>query len=82
MKVTIEFDLDNYEKGDKTNLEMALDSSNMYLALYEFNYNAWKKLEWEIEQKENMDNFDVLNLVFDRFREILENNKVDLTKWG
>lgn len=82
MKVTIEFDLDNPDKDDKTNLEMALDAANMYLALWEFNYNSFKKLEWELSSNDNLDKYDALQLFFDRFRETLEDHKIDLSKWG
>ena len=82
MKVTIEFDLDNPDKDDKTNLEMALDAANMYLALWEFNYNSFKKLEWELSSNDNLDKYDALQLFFDRFRETLEDHKIDLSKWS
>jgi hypothetical protein len=81
MKVTIEFDLDNPDKDDKANLEMALDAANMYLALWEFSHNAFKKLEWELESNDKLDKFDALQLFFNRFRETLEDHKIDLSKW-
>jgi hypothetical protein len=82
MKVTIEFDLDNPEKDDKKNLEMALDADNMYLALWEFNYNAFKKLEWELESNDKLDKYDALRLFFNKFRETLDDYKIDLSKWS
>ena len=82
MKVTIEFDLDNPDKDDKANLEMALDAANMYLALWEFNHNAYKKLEWEIESNDKLDKYDALQLFFDKSREILDDHKIDLSKWS
>jgi hypothetical protein len=82
MKVTMEFDLDNPDKGDKKNLEMALDADNMYMALWEFNNNAFKKLEWELESNDKLDKYDALQLFFDKFRETLDDYKIDLSKWS
>jgi hypothetical protein len=80
MKVTVEYNLDDYELNDKQKLEMALAAERMYLALWQFNVNTYKKLEWELEQKE-CDKYEALELVFKRFRETLEDYHIDLTMW-
>jgi hypothetical protein len=80
MKVTVEYDLDDYDKNDKMKLEMAMQSENMYWALREFGYNTRKTIEWELDNKELTD-YDVLDLVFEKFGEILEYRYIDLSKW-
>jgi hypothetical protein len=80
MKVSVEYDLDDYDKNDKMKLEMAMQSENMYWALHEFGYNTRKSIEWELDNKELTD-YEVLDLVFKKFEEILENHPIDLSKW-
>ncbi len=80
MKVTVEYDLDDYEKDDKMKLEMAMQAENMFWALREFGYNSRKTIEWELDNKELTD-YEVLDLVFKKFGEILENHHIDLSKW-
>jgi hypothetical protein len=80
MKVTVEYDLDDYDKNDKMKLEMAMQAENMHWALFEFGYNTRKSIEWELDNKE-LSKYEVLDLVFEKFGEILENHHIDLSKW-
>lgn len=80
MKVTIEYDLDNFDIDDERKLGMAMDSHNMYMVLWEFAHNSKKCLEWSIEGKE-IDKYEVIELVYERFFDLLSEYHIDLNKY-
>ena len=75
MKATLEFDLDNLEKDDEMHFKMAVKSSDYYWALYDFK-NAKKGLEWEIDSNPDKTNYDILDRVFEKFWEIIEEHNI------
>ena len=80
MKVTIEYDLDDHDKDDKRELGMAIEAHNMYMVLWEFYRNSNKGLEWSLDGKD-IDKYEVLEMVYDKLGEILDQYHVDLSKW-
>jgi hypothetical protein len=80
MKVTIEYDLDNFDIDDERKLGMAMDSHNMYMVLWEFARNSKKGLEWSLDNKE-IDKYEVIELVYERFFELLSEYHIDLNKY-
>ena len=51
----------------------------MALSLWEMLYNTKKKIEWELESSEKSDShYELLDSVYKRFWEILEENNVKL----
>jgi len=80
MKVTITYDLDNFDSDDRSDLEMALESHRFFCVLHEFNYNTKKGLEWSMDGKE-IDKYEALEMVFEKFRDLLEDYNVNLSKW-
>jgi hypothetical protein len=80
MKVTINYDLDNFDIDDRRQLEMFLDAHNMYMVLWEFARNSKKGLEWSLDNKE-VDKYEVIELVYERFFELLSDYHIDLNKY-
>ena len=80
MKVTVEYDLDNLDIGDRYQLDLALDAYKMYMVLWEFARNSKKSLEWSIEGKE-IDKYEVIELVYERFFDLLSSHHIDLNKY-
>ena len=80
MKVTINYDLDNFDIDDRRQLEMSLDAHNMYMVLWEFPRNSKKGLEWSLDNKE-IDKYEVIELVYDSFFDLLEEYHIDLNKY-
>lgn len=80
MKVTVEYDLDNFDIDDRYQLDLALDAYKMYMVLWEFARNSKKSLEWSIEDKE-IDKYEVIELVYERFFDLLSSHHIDLNKY-
>jgi hypothetical protein len=80
MKVTINYDLDNFDIDDERKLGMAMDSHNMYMVLWEFARNSKKGLEWSLDNKE-IDKYEVIELVYERFFDLLEEYHININKY-
>ena len=74
-KATLEFDL-NETDDIKAHLR-AVKSLDMSIALWEIIHNTKKKIEWSLENEE-LDQYDTLELVFDKIHEILKEHNIDL----
>ena len=73
-KAILEFDLN--DSDDKQAHLRAVKSFNMAGALWDITHNTKKSLEWSIEGKE-MDKYDVLEMVFDKIYEILDQHNIN-----
>ena len=80
MKVIVEYDLDNFDIDDRHQLDLALDAYKMYMVLWEFARNTKKSLEWSLDNKE-IDKYEVIELVYERFFDILSDHHIDLNKY-
>jgi len=75
MKAILEFDLDDPNKDDGMNFKMAVKANDYYWALYDFK-NARKTLEWELDASPDLDKYDVLYKIFDKFWAIIEDHNI------
>ena len=78
MKAILEFDLN--ETDDRIAHYRAIKSLDMASALHEIVYNTKKSLKNKIEFKEDgePDAFETVDLVFNRFYEILQENNINI----
>jgi hypothetical protein len=74
-KAILEFDLN--EPDDVIAHKRAAKSLDMVVALWTIIYNTKKSLEWSLEDKE-LNKYEVLDLVYDRINEILEEHNIKL----
>jgi hypothetical protein len=75
-KAIIKYDLS--DPDDLREFKQNAASSAMASALFEITYNAKKRLEFELEQKENINKYETLELVFERISEILYENNINI----
>lgn len=79
-KAIIEYDLNDAD--DAYSHKRAIKSLDMSLALWEITYNTKKSIGYTLEgldmKGEEISNFEVLEMVFDRIREVLSNHNIDL----
>lgn len=75
MKATLEFNLD--ELDDEVSHKQCVMAQSMALAIWEFTSNSKRSLEAEIEEK-NIDGYETLDLVFQRFRDILDEYHINI----
>ncbi len=70
----LKFDLN--DPDDRMAHFRAVKSLDMAGALWDITHNTKKGLEWSLEGKE-IDKYDVLELVFDKIYEILEEHNIN-----
>jgi hypothetical protein len=75
-KAIIKYDLSNPD--DFREFKQAAASSAMTSALFEITYNAKKRLEFELEQKENIDKYEILELVFEKIQSIVREHNINV----
>lgn len=78
-KVKIIYDISDPDEA--MSLKRALKGDEMSFALHEMLYNTKKSFEWKIdsmEKVEKQDLYDMLESIYERFWEIMNDNKVDL----
>lgn len=75
MKATLEFDLSDFDKDDNMHFKMAVKASDYYWALYDIK-NAKKGLEWELDANAELDRYDLLDKIFDKFWSIIEEHNI------
>ena len=83
MKAIIEFNLD--DSDDSHSYYQMNKASDMASALWEMMYNTKKSLEYEIEDfddkdKKEMNAYDMLDKVYERFWEILQEHDISVDK--
>lgn len=69
----LKYDLDNPD--DVVAHKRAVKSFDVAMALWEITYNTKKGLEWSIEGKD-IDKYEVLELVFDKINQILDDHNI------
>jgi hypothetical protein len=72
-KAKIEFDLN--DPDDRMAHLRAVKSLDMAMALWDITHNTKKSLEWSLENKD-IDKYEVLEMVFDKIYEILDEHNV------
>jgi hypothetical protein len=79
-KATIEFDLT--DPDDLLEFERASKSLAMAMSIWEFVYNTKKGMQWELEAKDGTTDaeYELLDKIYDKFWEILNDNGVQPDK--
>jgi hypothetical protein len=72
-KAKIEFDLNDVD--DRMAHLRAVKSLDMAMALWDITHNTKKGLEWSLENKD-VDKYEVLEMVFEKIYEILDEHNV------
>lgn len=72
-KATLEFDLNDVD--DRYAHKRAVKSFDMAMALWDITHNTKKSLSWTLESKD-MTNYEVLEMVFDKIYEILDEHNI------
>jgi hypothetical protein len=78
MKAILEFNLD--EIDDVMRHKCAVKAPDMASAIWEITHNTKKGLEWSLDGKE-LDKYEVLEMVFDKIYEILDENHVRIDEF-
>lgn len=75
-KVILKFDLSDID--DRQEYLRCVKANDITSVLWQFASNSKKSLLWEIENKETLDNEEVLELVFKKFYDLLKENNVNV----
>jgi len=78
MKAQLNFDMD--EPDDRMEHLRCLKSLDMSLVLWELNFNSKKGFENKISLSPEMDAYDVLDMIFDEFRSLLDEHDINIDK--
>lgn len=70
----LKFDLN--DPDDTVAHKRAVKSLDMAMALWEITHNTKKSLEWSLEGKD-LDKYEVLELVYEKIYEILNDNNIN-----
>ena len=76
MKAVIEFDLTDTE--DNNRFKRCGKSLEMAIVIFEFLYNTRKELGRKLDASNNIDNYETIELVYEKFRELLEKQHIDI----
>ena len=76
MKAVMEFDLD--DRDDKYRFIRCNKSLEMAIVIFEFLYNTHKRVERELDADEDIGRYATLELVYTKFRELLEERHIDI----
>jgi hypothetical protein len=76
MKATLEFDLN--EPDDIRAHMRCVKSQDMAITLWEIQYNVKKRCESILENKEDIDKFEALEIVFEELMEIYNHHSVSV----
>jgi hypothetical protein len=74
-KARIDYDLS--DPDDYRDFKQAVASSAMASALFELIYNTKKKLEFELDSKEDIDKYGALEIVFEKIQYILSKHNIN-----
>ena len=78
MKATITYDLNDVD--DKFKFDLHTKADDMGMVIWEFVYNSKKSLCNEIEELEISDPYEVIDKVYERFRELLNDSDINPDK--
>ena len=77
MKAQLTFDLDDYD--DKIEHLRCVQATDLCSSIHEFIYNTKKGLKNEAESK-NLDAYEAINSVYEKFWDILKEHNLDIDK--
>ena len=78
MKAILEFNFDDENLTDEFSHYRCIRSLDMAMALWDIKQSK-KGLEYSLDGKE-LDKYEVLDLIFDKFYEILDDNNLSIDK--
>ena len=78
MKAQFNFDMDDAD--DRMEHLRCIKSLDMSLVLWELNCNSKKGFENKISVNPKMNAYDVLDMIFDEFRSLLEEHDINVDK--
>lgn len=76
MKAKVIFNLDDID--DQYKFKKFVKSDDMTFVLFELIYNTKKSIEYEIDNNSDLSNYEVLDLVYERFNKILEEHNINI----
>jgi hypothetical protein len=65
-----------FKTKDDTEAERIMKASGMASVLWEMMYNARRSVEYKIEEMDDPSAFDAIDLVFDHFRDLCDENDI------
>jgi len=74
MKAILEFDLTDID--DEVSHKQCVKARDMAIVLWEFGHNSRKKIEWALDADEEIDKYGAMDLVFERFFELLNERNI------
>ena len=77
MKAQLTFNLDDYD--DKIEHLRCVQATDLCSSIHEFIYNTKKGLKYDAEAK-NLDAYEAINSVYEKFWDILKENNLDIDK--
>jgi len=80
MKAIIEFNLS--DPDDSRDYYLINKSSDMAMFIWQLAYNTKKELEYDIEAKGKMSNYDTLDILFEKIHEMLTEYDINIDKLG
>lgn len=80
MKATIEYNLDDAD--DKRNYYLHNKAEDMSVFIWQLAYNTKKELQYDIEAKGKMSNYDTLDMVFEKIGEMLNEYDINVDRLG
>ena len=80
MKATIEYNLDDAD--DKHEYYLHNKADDMAMFIWELASNTKKGLEYDIEAKGKMSNYDTLDMVFEKIGEMLSEYDINIDRLG
>ena len=78
MKAILEFNLD--EPDDRLNHNQCVKANNMAGVLWELAYNSKKQMEWELDANDKLDRYEVLDMVYKRLFDLMEEHDVNIER--
>ena len=76
MKAILKFDL--LDIDDKVEHERCLKAKDLCNVIWEFTNISRKELEYKVDNSNKLDNNEVLELVFSKFYDLLEENDINI----
>lgn len=60
-------------------MERCLKAKDLCNVIWEFTHNSRKDLEYKVDNSNKLDNYEVLELVFSKFYDLLEKNDINIS---
>lgn len=78
MKAILKFDLE--DSDDKMAHERCIAADKMAFVLWEFLHNSRKTIEYTLDEKKDLNNYEVVDLIYEKFVSLLDEEGVSIDK--